>query len=294
MNIGLGLGVTVRNGAGIAVPPLTLMGVSAAAAYGLRRLRAAYSGQAIRVRRSGDNVEADIGFTPTGELDLIALLAHCGANSGFIVTWYDQSGNARNATQTLTTIQPRIVNAGVVETKGLRPAIRAHINTSSLSSWKFAAPSTAWSFNAVASADDLSVNQNNVIGMDGQAGLNGFYPAIINTGSQAVFTRVAAVDSVFSGTVSVANGQNVVCTTTHTAANAGQQFTNGSGGSVFSGLNWLTAVPAEFRIGEYTGNSAFYLLGTYQEVISFTSALTTTERQILERNQGSYYAISVA
>jgi len=87
----------------------------AAAAYSLRRLRNAYTGSCIRVRRSSDNAETDIGFTPTGVLDTVALLAHVGAGDGFVTTWYDQSGNGRNGTQTTGGRQVRIVNSGVVE-----------------------------------------------------------------------------------------------------------------------------------------------------------------------------------
>jgi len=43
----------------------------AAAAYSLRKLRADYSGSAVRVRRSSDNTEQDIGFTTQGELILL-------------------------------------------------------------------------------------------------------------------------------------------------------------------------------------------------------------------------------
>jgi hypothetical protein len=45
-------------------------------------------------------------------------------NSGFVAAWYDQSGNARNWTQGTAAAQPRIVNAGVVETLGGRPTVR--------------------------------------------------------------------------------------------------------------------------------------------------------------------------
>lgn len=72
------------------------------------RLYSAYLGNAIRVRRASDNVEADIGFTVAGLLDTAAIAAHCGASDGFVVTWYDQSGNARNHTQATTTEQPKI------------------------------------------------------------------------------------------------------------------------------------------------------------------------------------------
>src|SRR5690606_27030192 len=51
----------------------------------------------------------------SGDLDTAALLAHCGSNSGFVVRWYDQSGNARDATQATAGSQPRVVNAGALE-----------------------------------------------------------------------------------------------------------------------------------------------------------------------------------
>jgi hypothetical protein len=43
---------------------------------------------------------------------------------GFVATWYDQSGNSRNATQSTAGNQPRIVNGGVIELKGLKPSLR--------------------------------------------------------------------------------------------------------------------------------------------------------------------------
>lgn len=86
----------------------------AAAAYSLRKLRTAYTGSAIRVRRT-DLSEANIGFTSNGELDTTALLSFTGTgalDNGFITTWYDQSGNGYNATQTTALNQPQIVSSG--------------------------------------------------------------------------------------------------------------------------------------------------------------------------------------
>jgi hypothetical protein len=97
---------------------------SAAAAYSLRKLRSAYSGSAIRVRRSSDNTEQDIGFTALGGLDTTALTSFCGSGNGFITTWYDQSGNARNATQTTAANQPQIVSSGSVLTANSKPTLR--------------------------------------------------------------------------------------------------------------------------------------------------------------------------
>jgi hypothetical protein len=89
---------------------------NAAAAYSVRKLRAAYTGSAIRVRESVGNTEQDIGFTALGNLDTTALLSHCGSGNGFVTTWYDQSGNARNATQSTAANQPQIVSGGSVLT----------------------------------------------------------------------------------------------------------------------------------------------------------------------------------
>jgi hypothetical protein len=88
----------------------------AAVAYSLRQLRTAYTGAAIRVRRSSDNAEQDIGFSGN-DLDTASLLTFCGAGNGFITTWYDQSGNANNAEQpTLFASQAQIVLSGAVIT----------------------------------------------------------------------------------------------------------------------------------------------------------------------------------
>jgi hypothetical protein len=97
----------------------------AAAAYSLRLLRAGYTGSAIRVRRT-DLTEANIGFTSSGDLDTTALLAFTGTgvlDNGFITTWYDQSGNARNYTQTTALNQPQIVSAGSLLTSNGEPII---------------------------------------------------------------------------------------------------------------------------------------------------------------------------
>jgi hypothetical protein len=89
---------------------------NAAAAYSVRKLRSAYSGSAIRVRRSSDNTEQNIGFTALGDLDTSALTTFCSGTNGFVTTWYDQSGNGRNAINTTAANQPQIVSSGSVLT----------------------------------------------------------------------------------------------------------------------------------------------------------------------------------
>lgn len=94
---------------------LDSISVQASAAYSLRKLRAGYSGACIRVRRSSDNSELDIGFAGAGVLDTATLLSFVGAGNGFVTTWYDQSGNSKNATQTTASLQPAICLSGVLQ-----------------------------------------------------------------------------------------------------------------------------------------------------------------------------------
>jgi hypothetical protein len=100
---------------------------SAAAAYSVRKLRTAYSGSAIRVRRSSDNAEQDIGFS-SGNLDTSTLTSFCSGTNGFVTTWYDQSGNGVNLVQTTAITQPKIVTAGVISTTNSRPSIDFSLN----------------------------------------------------------------------------------------------------------------------------------------------------------------------
>jgi hypothetical protein len=98
--------------------------VPTAVAYSAaRRLSSTYTGSLIRVRRSSDNAEQDIGYDGCNVLDESALTTFVGAGNGFVTTWYDQSGNGRNATQTVPTQQPRIIVNGVLQLEGTRPAI---------------------------------------------------------------------------------------------------------------------------------------------------------------------------
>jgi len=118
-----------------APPPLDISGMpQSRLAFGLRKLRAAYTGAAIRVRRSSDNTEADVFFSNSTKITLNSLTSaggtlrdFVGANTAFVTKWYNQSGNtstqaggspwsgyptAPDATQTTTSYQPEIITSG--------------------------------------------------------------------------------------------------------------------------------------------------------------------------------------
>lgn len=108
-----------------ATPPASLLlddYPGAILAMSLRKLRTAYTGSAIRVRRSSDNVEQDIGFVGE-DLDTVSLLSFCGVSNGHVVTFYDQSGNGFDFLQPSAASQPLIVESGVLNVQGIKPII---------------------------------------------------------------------------------------------------------------------------------------------------------------------------
>ena len=87
----------------------------------LDKLDKNYTGSAIKVRRSSDNAELDIGFVD-GVLDIATLLTFVGSGNGFVSIIYDQVGS-NNMTETTANLQGQIVSNGSVILKGGKPCI---------------------------------------------------------------------------------------------------------------------------------------------------------------------------
>ncbi len=124
----LGLGSGVPNGGGLVDPyvgDLDSFSSSLSHAYSVHRLTNAYSGSCLRVRRSSDNQEQDIGFTGSGDLDTASISSFVGSgNNGFVSRWYSQdsaggTGSGNDAIQSDPDLQPKIFDGtSVIETNG--------------------------------------------------------------------------------------------------------------------------------------------------------------------------------
>lgn len=116
-----------QEGIGRSVPSapgylLDTYSTGAAFAYGLRKLSSTAPSNCIRVRRSSDSTEQDIGYS--GDLlDEASLLTFTGAGDGFITKWYDQTANVIDVAQTTAAAQPQIVSQGVVLRQGIHPCV---------------------------------------------------------------------------------------------------------------------------------------------------------------------------
>jgi hypothetical protein len=140
----------------------------AAVAYSVRALNSAYTGPLIRVRRSSDNTEIDIFALYNGELDTTFLLNFTGVGNGFVTTWYDQSGNARNATNTTAANQPQIVSSGSILQINSKPALTFDGTNDSFNLSSFAYNTT--SYHSFVGKRDLSGRRLFALG-----GLNNHY-----------------------------------------------------------------------------------------------------------------------
>ncbi len=87
---------------------------NAAAAFGLRLLRADYLGPVINVRRGSDNATLDFYADSRGNVGTslygtgTTLLGWLAGSIGYLTRWYDQTGNGRDVIQTTTSAQPKI------------------------------------------------------------------------------------------------------------------------------------------------------------------------------------------
>ena len=123
-------------------------------AYSLRRLRIAYGGFCLRVRRTAiTSTEVNVSFDSNNAISLnspityasgtattattlgqfAAIAGYGAADIGvtanqniFVVTWYDQSGNGKNPTQSTAGQQPRLVSSATadLERSGGKVAVR--------------------------------------------------------------------------------------------------------------------------------------------------------------------------
>lgn len=273
--LGLGLGIGKKSKA---LPDSFAKFGQPVAAFSLRKLTslATYS---IRARRESDNSEKDIGFK-NGLLDEDSLEEFGGASDCFVTTWYDQSGNGNDATQTTQSSQPKIYDL----------ATASVIKENSKSAMEFDGvndfiriPNIA----GTATMDIFFVNRHDpTIGLateylypysNSEADKFGFVAqdgsnlaSIVNYGSPSLYKNETLVSpSNTRGLVysSLGQSQNLVM---HQRANIS---------------SWT-----DFSIGNHF-NKNFSFGGTFQEIAIFDKALTSGEREQVQDDINSFYNI---
>ncbi len=279
---------------------LDLIFAIASVAYGLRRLSRFWTGAAIRVMRTSDNSELDIGFIGE-DLDVVTLLAFVGLANGEVVIWYDQSGNGRHAVSTTAGLRPRIVVNGVLQTQNGKPEIRFDGVDDYLAA---ASPLIDTTHSLFILFTPTIENEFGTVFGQWKSGENGRFYVIANQVSVGPISagrlNVANTSSTGGGgsggsaiDVAISNTPTLITSISTTGSEQWKLFKNGAEwdsatiSRVYTGVN--------SAIGSLNGTgSLFPFDGTVSELISFPSVLSTTNRQTLERNQGKYRSITVA
>lgn len=242
-----------------------------AAAYSLRDLSGS-NPNVIEVRRSSDNAVQD--FTAS-EITDGSLATWVGVgNDGFIRTWYDQTG-ANDATQTTSSRQPLIVNAGLVILENGLPAIdfdgvddRLVTNAFSTS---LVQPNTTFVVNSAPN----NTNDNTLI--DGLSG--GKRHLLI-----ADANRYTLNAGIFASSGINSDAQSLIYTLWNGALT--KFATNGGSESLINvGVESLGGLTIGTNFGSSNAND-----GTIQEIVLYNED-KTTERSSVETNINDYYSI---
>ena len=280
----------------VSIPVLTTNSITSVAAFSLRKLYSAYSGPAIKVRRSSDNTEQDISFTASGSIDTAALTAFVGSGNGFVSVWYDQSGAGNNAVQATAANQPTIVSSGTITTLNGKPSILSangaaylQVNTGFILGGTTLLPENHVQAVAALSASvGHSIISNDQAGQYGHGvgnGPSGAYYAMFN---KSFYTGVAAsfpfnALAVVSTSWSTTNGKKAWVN----GAQVWSDATNDTGiGGNTSGLVYLfDQMP---NIPNTTANK--YI----SEIFVTKNAIPNYVRSLVESDQASYYSLSLA
>jgi hypothetical protein len=276
----------------------------AAAAYSLRKVRTAYTGAAIRVRRSSDNTEQDIGFVGV-DLDTVSLKNFVGANNGFVTTWYDQVGNIRNwgannnQIQSTAANQPRIVNAGVVEIDNGKPCL---VFDGSNDRMRVAVSSGPGNENRVITDDNFSIfgvasgeaQQNTTVLSQHSAAAGRLIFLNTDNGTTpfnelVLFFNNGASYSVRSTTVAFNGTQKLL----YSEMNGdGTSHVRVNGGNAEGSLNNQTLAPVNIglQIGSAADGASNFFNGKISEIVLYQPN-QSSNLSAIRSNINSYYAI---
>lgn len=266
------------------VPPLDLYG-SADLALSLRKLRTAYAGSSIRVRRSSDNAEQDIGFVGIN-LDTDSLISFVGAGDGFVTTFYDQSGNGYNMTQSSATSQPQIVASGIVNTQNGKPSMlfdgtndylaisSQRFSQSTMSAFYVTRNLSPYPYGGIITSKKAGFDDSSAIDWEGGGKLDSIYRDPYNVLQTAVQNALFIGNTLFQGV-----GLGNLGAWTNNVSDGTEEIPSAALNA--SSVTWM----GTYRTNETANSGKFYLA----EFFNYFSN-QSSNRVAINSNINSYYA----
>jgi len=264
---------------------------NATVACSVRKLRTAYSGSCIRVRRDSDNTEQDIGFDSNGVLDVNAIASFCLGANGYLTKWYNQADDAlsSDAEQIIWSRQPLVYDGSdVIRSSHGKPAIQWNEDGSAGENEVYFQTATATSSVLLVQKTE---DQQFILFSSPTKSQRFLVLTSNSTGTQFSrfdidFTDVqVSVDVVGSETSS--SFQNSV----DTRAAVRDALSNGQQNMSF--WHEMNDVPADaYVLGDYQHNSSndYSYSGIVSEFVFFTDNYFTS-RQDIENDVNSFYQI---
>jgi hypothetical protein len=219
-----------------------------------------------------------------GNLDTTSLTSFCSGTNGFVTTWYDQSGNSRNATQTTASLQPQIVSSGSIINVNSKPCVQFDGSNDIM---KFIGSGTSSSNTLFV----LSKSNNN----------SASYQTITSIGSIQPATAFAYLyfgaspnnaRAIYSDVLTSLDGARTLVqelVTINAVSTTISMLVNNSSVSLTNNTRVLTTNLNDVQIGNDTQyNDPFN--GSIQEVVLYTTAQTSNISGI-NTNINTYYAI---
>ena len=279
-------------------------------AYSLRKLSSTYTGFCLRVRRTTSTpsvtfTTVDVSFNSSNTIGLGSSITYVsgtatsatnlgqfcasivngysnpdGVNTNldiFVTTWFDQSGNNKNPTQTNAGLQPRLVNSGNMETVDGSVGIR--FISASDNFLTLRDTSTAYNnMSCYALGNSLSATVNTSI--YGQGHLSDNARLFLPQGTNIAYntTNTFPITGI---TANVDRLYELICGASTTSA-----YSNGVQSSVAS-VSSLSVTGAYIRIGA-NGSPLVHMNGHIKEVIAFVG---TSNRTDIESNINTYYSV---
>jgi hypothetical protein len=255
---------------------------SATVAYSLRQLKTGVT-NVVRVRRSPGNQERDFTATEVTDGTLASFIG--SGKDGFVVTWYDQSGNANDITQSTASNQPQLVSSGAVLNKGSLPAIQfdgsndyldkspAFINSTDISSFSVSHSSSTGNVGTVLA---LAINTTSTLRIFQDSRTTPNRNLVINT--PTLYAADLSTDRVDTN-------QRLLSSFIDSSKNM-SAFDNGATG----GTNTYVGTFANNGLMVGRQQTTTYLNGGVQEIILFNTD-ESSNRTAIESDINTYYSI---
>ncbi|MGY8866868.1 MAG: Ig-like domain-containing protein, partial [Methylophagaceae bacterium] len=263
--------------AGNAAPVGDFADAPVALAVGLRKLVGSYSGNAIKLRRSSDQVEQDFGFTSNGELDVNAIQAWLGSSTGYVKTVYDQSGNSRDFTHSTASRQPELLISGVNSMPTL--------NFTTSNQLRMTSNVLSWPLTIIGTAQLTNNNCGRVFGGSGGNWLHGFYSNIVNRFHYDTWILNSGTHN-----ISATNSTPYIVSSINPAQNSHSFYSNGN---FLQTVNGNGNAPNGFTLNGHNNGSQMSNVKIL-ELIIYGAAITVDELNAVENNIAERYGVPYA